>query len=337
MGSAITAGCSFEFPRKDAPGGAYPATAATAKIVDDGAIHCFTTTNRRVQRNGIPEQVSLDIQWTVWIDGQEIDAGISKHTIYVTWAPPPSADSLKSSKLETIFNLGCAMADGLKASSQSEQDAVFNAIWAEFGDCAVSRMDGLKVGYYKNANPTTKNSQAYMLLADVAGDGQCNAFADLLKRTAALCGALSQRYQITAGTVLSGGRILVKNWTFGTGTVPAKHAPFAYRMDTATEKFGEVTPSTGIPGQGNQDPQLKIFSQHFVVCYGTQCYDPSYGKGPFPVNDISKWEAPSLEGVTKKDTVQGKDGQDTPNTEIARKKQAGDLQLAAWILAPTEQ
>jgi len=62
---------------------------------------------------------------------------------------------------------------------------------------------------------------------------------------------------------------------------------YPYVLFTGTSVFGpfgnpggDVATQPGIPGQSNPKPPPYFFN-HFVVKYGGQVYDPSYGAGPF--------------------------------------------------------
>jgi hypothetical protein len=80
---------------------------------------------------------------------------------------------------------------------------------------------------------------------------------------------------------------LVKNWSFtDPGSSPGT-APYVYKIGT------DANDMIGVAGQGNANPP-PAFLNHFIVEYGGQYYDPSYGTGPFA--DQSAWENASLDG-----------------------------------------
>lgn len=276
-GVAVTAGCSFEFPKRAAPNGAYPATAANAVIVVAQKIKCFTTANRRVTRNGAPEQVSLDIQWTVWNGDEEIDAGISKHTVYVTWAAPTT-----TLRQETLFNLSCGVADGKTCGSAADQSSVFDAIWHEFEDRSVARMDGSLMSYYKlgqaqSAVPTTTDG----LLQKA--NGQCLAWTTLLLDSAKIQ-AMGSLFHVAVNAGGDDAELLmiIKNWD----PVPADNTPLHLKLPTGGSdyscsggnvQYGDMTSLAGLPGQNTPTPYIKIFGSHAIAKYGNNYFDPSYG------------------------------------------------------------
>jgi hypothetical protein len=286
MGKATTSSCTFEFPRKDAPGGAYPATTATAKIVDDGAIHCFTTPNRRVERNGMPEQASLDIQWTVWIDGQEIDAGVSKHTIYVTSTAPTTP-----LRQETLFNLSCAMANGKKASTAGEQKAVFEAIWSDFADRAVRRMDGAILKYWGASAYNDLESVAILLKT---GDGPCGRWSNFLVEStrahginlATRCGIEPKPISIQ-GIAPSPSTLVIQTYT-----TTAQPLPKSITLN-------QLSRSAHKAAQGNPQPSVDTFVNHAVNRWKGEIkiYDPSYGINSA---DLDDWESTALSYVLRK-------------------------------------
>ena len=160
-----------------------------------------------------------------------------------------------------------------------------DAIWGEFTDRDVRRVDGVQLTYYASytcGNITTADLLKY-------GDGQCGAWAkffiDMLKVQGI---GITNEYVIFMPNPPSGipqdyVGFVVKNWTFvGAGTSGHSTHPYLNIPDSllvgATSynwKFAEVTDAAGIPGQGNANP-ASLFNNHQVMING-EYYDPSYG------------------------------------------------------------
>lgn len=85
--------------------------------------------------------------------------------------------------------------------------------------------------------------------------------------------------------------MMVKNWSFQTSSNPPP--PLA---DPFTHEEGDCTDQNGAPGQGHQNPPGRFFN-HFIVEYGGQYYDPSYGGSVHSSKE--DWEDASIDGFQK--------------------------------------
>jgi hypothetical protein len=139
----------------------------------------------------------------------------------------------------TLVHIGCKNADG-----KSEVADVFTAIWSEFTDRDVKRVDGTQLTYWAGADPP--DSTAGLL---DEGDGRCGAWMRFLDDC-----ARAQGMTTTQRTVITTENITGPPFRFGIG----------FRVKA-------------IPGQGNPTPH-RDFADHAVLKYGGKYYDPSYGK-----------------------------------------------------------
>ena len=183
---------------------------------DDGAVTGsylqFNSGARQCDEKFDAERVQylnpLVLAWKVSLDGgtKWFDVAESKNIIYVSWKEPTA-----SPLYETPLMIGCNM-----AQNQTSQSAIVSAIWSEFTDRAVSRVDGMQMKYWSGGN----SPQRIMgMLAHPNGDGSCIAWSQLLHwcmKSQGL-GAVSQVWCIVADTSVNPGAagFLVKNWTFG--------------------------------------------------------------------------------------------------------------------------
>jgi hypothetical protein len=286
-----TPNCEFKLERKQLSGDVtYPATVADQNIVKERLIQAYVTANRKVDRSGGPANlVPVTIEWTVFDkNSNEVGKSQSTHTIYVTWDEPATA-----LRQETLLNLSCVMANGVKADSVAEKNSVTDKIYGEFQDLEIKRMDGEVLGYYRGP---TDLVEVYQILKinKIAVNGQCACFAELFQESLAINRVASTRYSVKSNFGGSSPGLLVKNWTFSNGSLPG---PWTHRFES------EVSPlPDGIQGQGKINPIKKLFSQHFVVVRSGRIFDPSYGTGPFTGSNTN-WEFASLHGYVCKNIL----------------------------------
>lgn len=131
---------------------------------------------------------NLNIAWTITRkqDGMEWgkNYGQSSNRIYVTGAAAANA-------FETVLDVGCRNAAGLRPAEAGELDPgasganqqVINAIWDEFADRSVKRVDGTKLTFWGDVVKAIGIGSASQLLAADHGHGSCGAWADLLVKT----------------------------------------------------------------------------------------------------------------------------------------------------------
>jgi hypothetical protein len=87
------------------------------------------------------------------------------------------------------------------------------------------------------------------------------------------------------------------------GLFPGTHYPYVWDLDAIDQD--------GIPGQGNPRPPRE-FVNHFIVKFGGQIYDPSYGGTPYPGEQ--EHENAAIDGISS--------GTATPGIFRAKKKSA---------------
>jgi hypothetical protein len=215
-----------------------------------------------------PPRHTLDIAWTAFYGPAYWgDAGTSKNQAYIVLGDP------LTTVYHTLAHLGCKNADGKTAPAD-----VTAAIWTEFTDREVRRVDGVQLTYY--ASYTNGNVTTASLLS--AGDGECGAWAKLFidMRKVQHIDDVNEYVYVEAST---DDGFIVENWTFsGTGT--SGHSTYPYLNLPGTPlpgtvsynwRFAEVTDAPGIAGQGTTNP-ASLFGNHQVVISGDY-YDPSYG------------------------------------------------------------
>ena len=227
----------------------------------------------------------ITIVWKCSGDGglNWINAGTSTNQCYITLDDP------LTDVYYTLVHLGCKNADGAMTASNTTE-----AIWNEFTDRDVRRVDGVQLTYY--ASYTCGNVNTADLLK--YGDGQCGAWASIFIDMRKVQGIDDTDEYVIFRPIPPLGipqdyvGFLVKNWTF-TGNGSSGHAthPYLNLPDSplvgATSynwKFAEVNDATGIPGQGNANP-ASLFNNHQVVISG-RYYDPSYGVQHASLQDI---------------------------------------------------
>lgn len=320
-----TPNCQFSLPKKPLGGSTtYPATESLDQIVTINRIQAYVTGNRRVVRSdratGCSDScVPLTIEWTVY-DRYNKVVGVSRstHTIYVTWSKP----SLALNK-ETLFSLSCVMANGMASYTETEKTAVADNIFSEFQDLEIRRMDDSVLTYYKEYNEVRSASGLLKY-----GDAQCGSFTELLCRALALGGVVSSPIKVTPIFIGVEPRILVKNWTFNQGTLPA---PWTHRFKPDDMEESEVTDlPEGVKGQGKINPIAKRFRLHYVVHQSGRIFDPSYGKLASPATGSgvqSTWESDSLDGYDVTGTYPVNDNPLTFDDDInvARPEELVDL------------
>jgi len=220
-------------------------------------------------------------------DSGWLQVGRSENPIYLTYANPAASVRL----YHTVVHLGSNNADGKRTEAE-----VISAIWNDFKDLIVRRVDGTQLRYWDGGRATAVNTRELLAHAN----GQCGSWAYFL-RDIMLAQGITDVKRVHVFNidepVNAAGRpmtpdglpaktwILVKNWRFGTPTSPATE-PYIYRST-------DVTELRGVPGQGNDDPPSE-FRNHYIVRLKGQYYDPSYGTGPFRTQNA--WENASLDG-----------------------------------------
>ena len=230
----------------------------------------------------------FELAWEMQIGSSGwFSVGETKHTLYLTLADP-----VTTLRQETLFYVGCRLSDG----KSNVNDTIF-AVWNEFSDREVNRVDQTRMTYWANNSASCTDTES--LIKD--GNGQCGAWAEFFIEAIKLHGVgdakkiyLTPIYQNDPQTQIAvdgetRGLMLVKNWGFSSGSAPAAFSPF-------THLHGEASDQHGAAGQGNDDPP-PAFYNHFIVKHGGQYYDPSYGGSVYSSQEA--WENASLDGFFK--------------------------------------
>ena len=230
----------------------------------------------------------FELAWEMQIGSSGwFSVGETKHTLYLTLADP-----VTTLRQETLFYVGCRLSDG----KSNVSDAV-SAVWHEFSDQVVNRVNQTRMTYWANNSASCTDTES--LIKD--GNGQCGSWAEFFIDSIKLHGIgdakkiyLTPIYQNDRQTQISiggetRGLMLVKNWSFSSGSAPAAFSPFRHLPIEASDQHG-------VAGQGNDNPP-PAFYNHFIVKHGGQYYDPSYG-GPV-YSSQEAWENASLDGFSK--------------------------------------
>ena len=218
------------------------------------------------------ESKAFKLQWQVKVgDLDWFTVGTTKHTVYVTLDDPKT-----TLRQETLFELGCRNADGIDQPS-----TVTDAIWNEFKDRIVKRVDGVQLTYYNSKHCDNKTTSTLLEF----GDGQCGAWARFFIDVRKVQGIDDMGDYVTFIPIQADG-IYVKNCRFeGSGSNSTHEFPYinipngphnGSTRNISSWRFQDVIDEPGIPGQGNPDPH-PMFESHQLVFIEGKYYDPSYG------------------------------------------------------------
>ena len=233
---------------------------------------------------------AFKLDWEIKVgDSDWAQVASTKHQVYLTLDDPAQMKDIFGNAIqlrqETLFYLSCKNADG-----KTSQADTTDAIWSEFTDRDVRRIDGTQMTYYKTYQCQVQVTDASGLLK--FGDGQCGSWASLFIRLRQIHGIDVANEYVIFSSINNNEGFLVKNWNFngaGSSGIPAypylniPDAPFP-AQNSYPWKFAEVTDQNGIAGQGNPNP-ASLFGNHQVVLDG-QYYDPSYGQKFASLKDI---------------------------------------------------
>jgi hypothetical protein len=209
-------------------------------------------------------------------------AGTSANILYVVLADPVGTPAYW-----TLLDISCRA-----ASKQTTEGKVVSKSYKPFSGRALTRKrDNKGLTYWNPKTTTCTNTQ--QLLASADGSGQCGSWSEFLIDMFKCHGINSASKVLVVHTLaahaVSSSGFLVKNWRFtGAGSKPA---PWPYVMHV------DCVSVAGVAGQRNPNPPPAFFN-HFVVKYGGEFYDPSYGSSP--VANQLKWENASIDGLFKK-------------------------------------
>lgn len=274
----------------------------------------------------------FEIQWKMCAtnstdENDWVDIGSSSNPVYVTYKKPISANTFYA-PYHTVIHLGCKNANGMSASSPSEELALVNEMYQPFLSTTfnVRRVsDNEKLYYYKPPNIDDGACITMdLLLASSDGNGRCGAFAELfytIIKDQGIPGAQKVGINHAAPITLSSASVvametdaiaqfqtpssdvlftvgtnvyhfMVKAWSgYSEGAfLPLSNSAMDY--DEAKSSPGGM----GVSGQGGVTDPRSIFINHLYVKYGGNIFDPSYGK--IQVDDLSLYEDNNLEVVS---------------------------------------
>jgi len=153
------------------------------------------------------------------------------------------------------------------------------------------------MGYYISGPPFTNIATVpAMLSAQSIADGQCAAWVELLEACLTTHGISSAQMVLVQhiGQIPPPYQwaLLVRNYEKDPTTLPND----TFLLVGTPSSPQQLNPASGIPGQLSPDPK-SYFAQHFLLKYGNQFYDPSYGKGPFSASVA--WEDVAVAALGK--------------------------------------
>ena len=106
---------------------------------------------------------AFTLDWEIKVGANWLKVDETKHQVYVTLADPKTG-----LRQETLFYLSAKNADG-----KTTEQEVHDAVWSEFTDCEVKRIDGTQLTYYNTF--LAGQRETAQLLKD--GDGECTSWA----------------------------------------------------------------------------------------------------------------------------------------------------------------
>jgi hypothetical protein len=227
----------------------------------------------------------LLIEWEYGSEGDPGEdywpCGESTNFIYITLATPAKVAEYK---FKTVLDIGCRQGAG--ATKASQLLAAGGGLWKYFAGRKVQRADGTDLTYYNDWG--TMNVQLCDLLKTT--DGQCGAWARLLRAVYGAQGITTSNVQIT-GIRPNNGSMLVNTWKPKNAAginkneyvTPAQPPPWPRQTGAGKGKYlftsADITYVSGA-GQNNNNPAAD-FALHYIVQIviesDTNYFDPSYG------------------------------------------------------------
>jgi hypothetical protein len=210
----------------------------------------------------------------------------------------------------TIVENACAT-----SGATNIETAIAN-IWSRFSGLNFKTWNNNTLYYYKPGTTSSTNAEHFAaLLVSGNGSGQCGAWSELFTQCLGVHGidncpivevvAYKNPYLLDIG-------FLVNNWnTNNAGTSQSGY--YKWRLTFLTNyldmvpvpagaNYGDLTSLSETQGQGSgtNSPSQKIFLRHYIVKYGTNYYDPSYG---LTYNNAQNMEASSIYGFYSQETT----------------------------------
>lgn len=233
----------------------------------------------QVQR--LPE---LTITWSVSSDGGATwrVKGTSRNEVFVTLGPPQVTGPL----YHTVTYLACK-------NGGTDAASCLAGTWASFGTGSgpahvrawdpATRTYSRPLHYYLGGFSGIAIDYANLL---ASGDGNCNAWAELLREALLVNGIASQRTTILAAPTWEQSGFAVKNIEFA--QPPAYSGTYGYDIAQI------ITTLPGIAGQNTSTPAEKVFGVHWIVHPELGGYfDPSYGVS---VSSVTQYQALAIGG-----------------------------------------
>lgn len=249
-----------------------------------------------------------------------VDVGTSKNRLYVTHGEPiidPIPDVPQTKKLNSSFYIGCKAAKG-KSTPNDIVAAIFEEFKKQEGEPTpiVQNANGQTMSYWKYNTGCVSVSMLYTVT-----DGSCGTWAYCLNDIIRLQGiegselstvlwgdghttaetesiyladanaAFNTEVAIIPGSMNNlTAYFTVKNWNFANWESEIPASKFSIFKPYAEQEPSQEIQNNGntftydnllgIEGQSNPDPQC-VFTNHSLVKYNGQYYDPSYG-GVYP-------------------------------------------------------
>ena len=307
--------CSQLYVRGDGSGGLnIPATTCTVA----GVTATLTANFAAPFANQVGFLNPLTINWKCSGDGINFyDAGSSTNPVYVTLTNPATANLFR-----TVVHLACS-----NPGATTSNTAVANT-WALFAGRNVTTWGGTNLIYYQ-AGISWANNVTNVAGLLSTGNGQCNAWRELLE-SAWLANGVNSEMATVSTVVNPGSRIfLVKNWVFGTPTL-TNDPPFNYLFllnasngsMVGVGNYGDLQNGSGAPGQNSATPAEKAFGYHFIQKLNNTYYDPSYGTN---YTGAADFQTTAVAGY-------GEINPDNPNTNFPGMMELGVTQVTNTVV-----
>ena len=223
--------------------------------------------------------------WEVKVGGGPwIDAGTTKHTVYVTLGSTDLlAQTSPISRQQSVYEIGCRFAE-----NQTTGQGAVTALWNGFKNRDVKRAEDNEVlTYYKRPyNPSCPVDVASFLQGR---DGRCGAWARFMRDVIKVQGIGGAEFV----TIVPKTRFGYQAVGFYVKHYEATSLPLP---NTPIPKFGTA-------GQNEPDPSQSYFTDHALVRYNGVFYDPSYGGSSFAT--LYEWQVNSLEAINWQSTLSG--------------------------------
>ena len=240
-----------------------------------------TTADTALASNKVDFFNKMKIKWSYaafnTTDFQPV--GTSENQVYVTLRTPVTTELR-----HTIAHLACS------TPGATDDDTAVANTWAKFstgsGPAGVTTWDGKLLYYYKAGFPSLAASlTAGSLLENTNLNGQCGAFKQLLGYAWLANGVSAWTNIEVLSPEGSGGYFLVKHWSFGATNDDNPEYPWLLTFANGRPDLvptgnvgGTVANTSALPGQNSPVPAANVFNNHQLNLYGTNYFDPSYGK-----------------------------------------------------------